>query len=103
MLPAVYKKVIYSNVRIIYTLAETRAGVHSWQLICILPISNFHAFWGVMRLGLLVLPFVLFFVTIVAFALDLSLVPAAGANDVCGRIRGAVQHVRLKSLQKLNP
>ena len=40
-----------------------------------------------MRPGLLVLPLVLFFVILVTFALDPSLVPAAGADDVYGRIR----------------
>ena len=41
-----YKSFIFSNMRIVYTLAETHAGVRNWQLICIVLIPNFHAFWG---------------------------------------------------------
>ena len=74
MFPVIYRKFIFSNARIIYTLAEAYTGVHNGNLFASLT-PNFHAFWGDMRPGLLVLPLVLFFVILVTFAPDPSLVP----------------------------
>jgi len=78
--PVVYKNFIFSNVRIIYTLAETQAGIHNGNLFAWYQFQISTPFGGVMRPGLSVLPLVLFFVILVIFAFDPSLVPLQELN-----------------------